>query len=95
MGNGEVKGWVLLRDAYREMAPELVAPADQCACTAYRMLFGEDETFDEVSRRWAVRRPSRSASPRPTPRPPPPRVPGTSRFSKPVNAPPPRPGKSS
>ena len=39
--------WGFLRDAYRLMAPELVEPTEAYARTAYRMVYGEDETFDE------------------------------------------------
>ncbi|KAK3294133.1 TPR domain protein [Chaetomium fimeti] len=45
MDGGVVGCWMLLRDAYRETAPELVAPAEEYARTAYRTLIGEDETF--------------------------------------------------
>ena len=31
---------------YQAVAPELVAPAEGYARTAYRMVFGEDETFE-------------------------------------------------
>jgi len=93
---GEARFWVLLRDAYRETAPELVAPAEEYARAAYRMLFGEDETFEEVAPGWAAARASSpSPPPRPTPRPQPPRAPGTSRWGKPANAAsPPRPSRS-
>ncbi|EAQ86054.1 hypothetical protein CHGG_07307 [Chaetomium globosum CBS 148.51] len=43
--SGAVECWLLLRDAYRETAPELVAPAEEYARTAYRIVVGEDETF--------------------------------------------------
>lgn len=44
--DGAVDSWVFLRDLYRLAAPELVAPTEAYAMTAYRMVFGEDETFD-------------------------------------------------
>ncbi|KAH6855958.1 TPR domain protein [Chaetomium sp. MPI-CAGE-AT-0009] len=43
--DGVVECWMFLRDAYLILAPELVAPAEGYAKTAYRILFGEDETF--------------------------------------------------
>ncbi len=46
MMDGVVECWAFLRDAYRLTAPELVVPAEGYARTAYRMVFGEDETFD-------------------------------------------------
>ena len=45
MADGVVECWMFLRDAYRLTAPELVVPAEGYAKTAYRMVFGEDETF--------------------------------------------------
>jgi hypothetical protein len=44
--DGVVDCWMFLRDAYRELAPELVAPAEAYARTAYGMVFGEEETFE-------------------------------------------------
>ena len=44
--DGVVECWMFLRDAYRQMAPELVAHAEVYAKTAYRMVFDEDETFE-------------------------------------------------
>ncbi|KAK4127731.1 hypothetical protein N657DRAFT_631496 [Parathielavia appendiculata] len=38
--------WMLLRDAYRLVAPDLAAPAERYARIAYRTCFGEDDTFD-------------------------------------------------
>ena len=46
MVGGVVAAWVLLRDIYRLAAPELVVPTEGYAKTAYRMVFGEDETFE-------------------------------------------------
>jgi len=43
---GVVAAWVLLRDIYRLAAPELVVPTEGYAKAAYRMVFGEDETFE-------------------------------------------------
>lgn len=48
MMDGVVDWWVLLQDAYRMAAPELTAPAEGYARTAYRICVGEDETFDET-----------------------------------------------
>ncbi|KAK4042680.1 SET domain-containing protein [Parachaetomium inaequale] len=44
--DGVMGCWMLLRDAYCLAAPELVVPAEGYARTAYRMVFGEDETFE-------------------------------------------------
>ena len=46
MVDGVVASWMLLRDVYRLAAPELVMPTEGYAKTAYRMVFGEDETFE-------------------------------------------------
>ncbi|KAK3369414.1 TPR domain protein [Lasiosphaeria ovina] len=46
--DGVVDSWLLLRDACHFAAPELVPAAEGYAKTAYRMVFGEDETFDSV-----------------------------------------------
>jgi hypothetical protein len=48
LAEGVVECWMLLRDVYCLAAPELVLPAEGYARTAYRMVFGEDETFDET-----------------------------------------------
>ncbi len=45
MMDGVVECWAFLRDAYRLTAPELVVPAEGYARAAYKMVFGEDETF--------------------------------------------------
>jgi hypothetical protein len=44
--DGVVDCWMFLTDAYRVLAPGLVAPAEGYARAAYRMVFGEDETFE-------------------------------------------------
>jgi len=46
MVDGVVDVWLFLRDGYRMVAPELAAPAEEYARAAYRMVYGEDETFD-------------------------------------------------
>ncbi|KAH6848398.1 hypothetical protein B0I37DRAFT_342808 [Chaetomium sp. MPI-CAGE-AT-0009] len=73
VGDGVVPCWLMLRDAYRETAPELVAPAEEYARTAYRIMFGEDETFGQLRSGSAIPRASRSpavtARPSPSPRP--------------------------
>ncbi|EAQ84255.1 hypothetical protein CHGG_10659 [Chaetomium globosum CBS 148.51] len=57
-----VECWMLLRDTYQETAPELVAPAEEYARTAYRIVMGEDETLDQFPARSAARRGSRYPS---------------------------------
>ncbi|KAJ4287868.1 hypothetical protein N0V88_007581 [Collariella sp. IMI 366227] len=45
-GTVVVRQWGLLMDAVVDLAPELVKTAEGYARTAYRMVFGEDETFE-------------------------------------------------
>jgi hypothetical protein len=70
---GEVECWLMLRDAYRETAPELVAPAEEYARTAYRILVGEDETFGQRAGGSTIPKvswsPSRALTARPSPSP--------------------------
>ncbi|KAK3898795.1 hypothetical protein C8A05DRAFT_18681, partial [Staphylotrichum tortipilum] len=84
---GEIKFWVLLCNAYQETAPELVAPAEEYARTAYRILVGEDETFGQTlggtgagERSSPSKLPGGSSPRRPTPRPSPPRPAAPSRW---------------
>jgi hypothetical protein len=48
MGEGVIECWMLLRNAYRLLAPGLVATAEGYARVAYRICFGEDETFERT-----------------------------------------------
>ncbi|GAB1310474.1 SET domain-containing protein [Madurella fahalii] len=48
MVNGVINCWILLRDAYRLAAPDLVGPAEGYARISYRICVGEAETFDET-----------------------------------------------
>ncbi|KAH6641429.1 hypothetical protein F5144DRAFT_133266 [Chaetomium tenue] len=64
MVSGVVECWVLLREAYRETAPELVAPAEQYARTAYRILVGEDESFGLFGEGRGVKGRSTTTTPR-------------------------------
>lgn len=72
MADGVVECWVVLHDAYRETAPELVAPAEEYARTAYRIAAGEDETFGPLAGRSTIPKsswsPSVAARPSPSPR---------------------------
>lgn len=52
MVGGVVAAWMSLRDVYRLAAPELVMSAEGYAKTAYRMVFGEDETFEPYGECW-------------------------------------------
>jgi hypothetical protein len=48
MTDGLVGCWMSLSGAYREVAPDLVAQAEEYARITYRICVGEDETFDET-----------------------------------------------
>jgi hypothetical protein len=48
VGESVIDCWMLLRDAYRLLAPGLADVAEGYARVAYRICFGEEETFERT-----------------------------------------------